>query len=178
MSLMLFGRWVYRLIGLTLAAVLWLWARMLSPWKNDITENSAVHINRGGVADPNTFSRVAMSKGVALVTGAAQGMGRAIAIQLANDGFDVAVNDVPGKLTPLEALVKEIDGLDRKSIPVPGDVSSEVQVKAMIEKVVVELGSLDVVSMLIYVSHMFIHLFSVSDGRERRDLLSNLAADL
>ncbi|KAA1467375.1 NAD(P)-binding protein [Dentipellis sp. KUC8613] len=85
-----------------------------------------------------------MSKGVALVTGAAQGMGRAISIQLANDGFDVAVNDIPGKLTLLEALVKEIKGLNQRSIAVAGDVTSEDQVKAMVEVVAANLGSLDV----------------------------------
>ncbi|KAA1467376.1 NAD(P)-binding protein [Dentipellis sp. KUC8613] len=85
-----------------------------------------------------------MSKGVAFVTGAAQGMGRAIAVQLAKDGFDVAVNDIPSKLTLLEALVEEINNLDRKSIAAPGDVSSEDQVKAMVEESVAKLGSLDV----------------------------------
>ncbi|KAA1467377.1 NAD(P)-binding protein [Dentipellis sp. KUC8613] len=85
-----------------------------------------------------------MSKGVAFVTGAAQGIGRVIAIQLANDGFDLAVNDIPSKLTLLEALVAEISGLGRKSIAVPGDVSSEEQVKEMVDETVATLGSLDV----------------------------------
>ncbi|KAA1467378.1 NAD(P)-binding protein [Dentipellis sp. KUC8613] len=85
-----------------------------------------------------------MSNRVALVTGAAQGIGRAIALQLANDGFDVAVNDVPSKLEPLEALAKEIDCIGRKSLVVAGDVTSEVQVKAMVEDVATKLGSLDV----------------------------------
>ncbi|TFY56396.1 hypothetical protein EVG20_g8941 [Dentipellis fragilis] len=71
-------------------------------------------------------------------------MGRAIAVQLANDGFDVGVNDIPSKLTLLETLVKEIEGLNRKSIAVPGDVTSEGQVKAMVEEAVAKLGSLDV----------------------------------
>ncbi|KAH8993156.1 hypothetical protein EDB92DRAFT_1796662 [Lactarius akahatsu] len=45
---------------------------------------------------------------VTLVTGTARGIGRTIALRLAEDGFDVAVNDVSG--TPeLYVLVKEIE---------------------------------------------------------------------
>ncbi|OAX32137.1 NAD(P)-binding protein, partial [Rhizopogon vinicolor AM-OR11-026] len=48
------------------------------------------------------------SKGVALVTGSAQGVGRAIAIRLARDVFDVALNDLPVKNAVLEDLAAEI----------------------------------------------------------------------
>jgi NAD(P)-dependent dehydrogenase (short-subunit alcohol dehydrogenase family) len=44
----------------------------------------------------------------ACVTGAAQGMGPAIALGLAKDGFNVAVDDVPAKLAALEELVAQI----------------------------------------------------------------------
>ena len=83
---------------------------------------------------------------VALVTGAARGIGHAIALRLAEDGFDVAVNDIPG--TPeLDELIKEIQSKGRRTLCVPADISLEPEVDKMIQKVVQELGSLDVVSL-------------------------------
>ena len=49
---------------------------------------------------------------VALVTGAAQGIGRGIALRLAKDGFDVALVDL--KVDKLNAVKKEVEALGRK----------------------------------------------------------------
>ncbi|KZP26767.1 NAD-binding protein [Athelia psychrophila] len=85
-----------------------------------------------------------MSKGIALVTGSGQGIGRAISLRLADDGFDVAVNDIPSNKEKLESLVKEIESKGRKSIFVVADVSQEDQVKTMVDATVRDLGGLDV----------------------------------
>lgn len=86
-----------------------------------------------------------MSIGVALVTGSAQGIGRAISLRLADDGFDVAVNDIPSNQPAVDSLVEEIQAKGRKSVAVLADVSQEEQVKAMVESAVKHLGGLDVV---------------------------------
>ena len=82
---------------------------------------------------------------VALVTGAARGIGRAIALRLAEDGFDVAVNDLPGT-SELDGLIQEIESKGRRSLGVPADISLEQEVEKIIQKVVQDLGSLDVVN--------------------------------
>ncbi|KAJ7850627.1 hypothetical protein B0H14DRAFT_2762926, partial [Mycena olivaceomarginata] len=84
------------------------------------------------------------SKGTALVTGAAQGIGRSIALRLADDGFDVAVNDVSNNSEKLDALVDEIQGKGRASSKYIADVSQDEQVRAMISEVAEKHGSLDV----------------------------------
>lgn len=85
------------------------------------------------------------SQGVSLVTGSGQGIGRAIALRLADDGYDVAVNDIPSNRENLETLKAEIESKGRKALVVTADVSQEDQVKHMVDTVVETLGGLDVV---------------------------------
>jgi len=79
----------------------------------------------------------------ALVTGANSGIGRAIAIRLAQEGASVAINYVTHP-EAADAVVKEIVDTGAKAIAVQADVSNEQQVDAMIEQVVKELGGLDI----------------------------------
>ncbi|OSX59746.1 hypothetical protein POSPLADRAFT_1149702 [Postia placenta MAD-698-R-SB12] len=81
---------------------------------------------------------------VAIVTGAAQGIGRAIALRLADDHLEVAVNDLASKTDQLQELVSQIQTRGGRSLAVPADVSKEDDVRDMIAMVVHEFGSLDV----------------------------------
>lgn len=81
---------------------------------------------------------------VALVTGACRGIGRGIALRLADDGLDIAVNDVEFNGDELETVAEEIRGKGRHAISITTDVSVADEVEAMVGRVVEELGRLDV----------------------------------
>ncbi|MFC1807526.1 SDR family NAD(P)-dependent oxidoreductase, partial [Candidatus Omnitrophota bacterium] len=82
-------------------------------------------------------------KKVALVIGGTGGIGRVTCLQLAKDGFDIAVhyykNDEQAK-----KIKKEIEKLEKKSIMVKADITKDTQVKEMIECVVRKLETITV----------------------------------
>jgi NAD(P)-dependent dehydrogenase (short-subunit alcohol dehydrogenase family) len=75
---------------------------------------------------------------VAIVTGAAKGMGRAIALRLAGEGADVAL--AARDAGPLDAVAGEVRGQGRKALVVPTDVRDEASVRAMVEAALDGLG--------------------------------------
>ena len=79
---------------------------------------------------------------VALVTGGAQGIGKAIALCLAREGADVAVSDV--NLEKAQETCREVEALGRKALAVGGSVAEAKAAEAMVEKTVETLGGLDI----------------------------------
>ncbi|MDX0866988.1 SDR family oxidoreductase [Sinorhizobium medicae] len=85
------------------------------------------------------------SNRTALVTGASRGIGRAIAIGLAERGYDVAINDIERQKDVLAGVATEIEELGRRVITVCADVSSKAEVRAMAKAVGDAFGHLDAV---------------------------------
>ncbi|OHR60377.1 MULTISPECIES: 3-oxoacyl-[acyl-carrier-protein] reductase [Staphylococcus] len=83
-----------------------------------------------------------MSKS-ALVTGASRGIGRSIALQLAEEGYNVAVN-YAGNKDKAEAVVAEIKDKGVEAFAIQANVANPDEVKDMIQEVVKQFGSLDV----------------------------------
>jgi 3-oxoacyl-[acyl-carrier protein] reductase len=79
-----------------------------------------------------------------LVTGAAKGIGRAIAVGLAGRGYDVAVNDLAGASGALEEVAAAIRAAGQRVLVVPADVSDREQVRGMVDRVLAGWGALDV----------------------------------
>lgn len=77
---------------------------------------------------------------VAVVTGAAQGIGRAIALRLARDGADVAINYRTHDDRAAEA-VAEVQALGRRAVAFRADVSDELEVRGMVDAIGAELGT-------------------------------------
>ncbi|MBQ9078124.1 MAG: 3-oxoacyl-[Ruminococcus sp.] len=82
---------------------------------------------------------------VALITGASQGIGAAIAIRLAKDGFDVAINHVPRESSREKALAvaEECRAFGVKAECFAADVSKMADCEEMAKAVKEQLGSID-----------------------------------
>lgn len=80
---------------------------------------------------------------VALVTGASRGIGRSIALQLAEEGFNVAVN-YAGNKEKAEAVVESIKAKGVDAFAIQANVANPDDVKTMIKEVVSQFGSVDV----------------------------------
>ena len=76
----------------------------------------------------------------ALVTGAASGIGRSIAIGLADAGADVACFDLPG--SALDEICAQIEGYGRRTLAVSGDVTDAATLGEAVQNTQRSLGPL------------------------------------
>jgi NAD(P)-dependent dehydrogenase (short-subunit alcohol dehydrogenase family) len=88
---------------------------------------------------------------VALVTGAARGIGRVYALRLANLGADVVINDVDlhsyrqfDEKQAGDTVVDEVKSLGRRSIGIECDVTNKQKVNAMFDQILKEFGRIDI----------------------------------
>lgn len=79
---------------------------------------------------------------VALVTGAGQGIGKATALMLAEEGADVIINDV--RVKAAEATARDVEKLGRKTLVHAADVAVRQQVEEMFALIKSEFGRIDI----------------------------------
>ncbi len=84
-------------------------------------------------------------KKTALVTGAAQGIGKSIAIQLAKDGYQVAITDLPFQKTKALETVKEIEKFGTESLFIPCDSSKKQEIFDAVDETSKKFGGFDTI---------------------------------
>jgi 3-oxoacyl-[acyl-carrier protein] reductase len=104
----------------------------------------------GDFADPDGSAEIEQGESmgilddkVAIVTGAARGIGRAIALALADAGANIVITDIKIPDT-VQTTVDRIQSRGRKCMVYQSDVTNAVDVKSVIEKVVAEFGRIDI----------------------------------
>ena len=80
---------------------------------------------------------------VALITGAARGIGKAIAKKFAENGYNVVINYVSAK-TDIKTLTKEFEDLGVKVLLVKADVSNKEEAEGLVNQTIEKFGEIDV----------------------------------
>jgi 3-oxoacyl-[acyl-carrier protein] reductase len=80
----------------------------------------------------------------AIVTGSGRGIGRAIAIRLAEAGASIVVNDIAGAAEAIESTVGEIKALGRQATGIAADVSAAGDVGRLVESTLSTYGRIDI----------------------------------
>lgn len=92
---------------------------------------------------PNGNGAGSLSGKVALVTGASRGIGRAIALELARRGADIAIN-YRSSQSEAESIAREICELGRRISVIQGHVGDAAEARAIVKRVLDEFGHLDI----------------------------------
>lgn len=81
---------------------------------------------------------------VALVTGSGQGLGKAIAFALANEGADLAINDISLNAVKAQETVSELRKIGTDAEVFLADVTQESEVNKMVEEILARFGRIDI----------------------------------
>src|ERR1051325_4685697 len=91
------------------------------------------------------YSSFGLRDKIAIVTGPSQGIGRAIAIGLAQAGAHLVLAKHPeGRQDEIQKVKSEIEGMGRKALVIRTDVSDVAQVRAMIDQAKETFGRVDI----------------------------------
>ena len=120
------------------------------------------------------LSEFDLSGQVAIVTGGGTGIGRAIALLLAERGADVAL--AARRADKLEAVAQDIRALGRRALCVPSDVRDPHSVQAMVGVVVAEWGRIDILINNAGGAHRHIGLSKMTVEGWDRDIALNLSS--
>ena len=85
-----------------------------------------------------------LSGKVAIVTGARRGIGKAIALAMAQAGADIAICDRVIEDGELNAVAEEVKRLGRRSLAVQADITQKAEVDGLVKRVVAEFGVIDI----------------------------------
>lgn len=91
-----------------------------------------------------TLDYFLLTNRVALVTGGRRGIGRAIAMAMAEAGADIAICDLVDENGEFETLTADLKKMGRKCLTIKADVSKSEQVQAMVKKVLAVYGKVDI----------------------------------
>ncbi len=115
-----------------------------------------------------------LSKKVALITGAGQGVGRGIALAMAREGADIAVVELHPETAASTA--EELCSLGVRALAIPCDVASRAACESAVEATVAELGRLDILVNNAGWSQTSVPLLQVNDEQFDRTLKINTLA--
>ena len=79
---------------------------------------------------------------VAIITGGAKGIGKAISLKFAEEGCDIVVNAM--HIEGAQKVAEEVRGLGRRSLAIAADVADTAQVNDMVDRTIKEFGKIDI----------------------------------
>src|SRR3977135_3461408 len=124
------------------------------------------------MTEPRTHRGDEFAGKVAIVTGAARNIGRAIALSLASGGAKVAVN-TRSNIEQARGVVGEIKALGTEGEAYAADIANPDQVEAMVDWVVKRFGRLDILVLNAAIRE-HVHFDEISFADWRRILSTNL----